>query len=153
MGEVARDVAMPLDRDVRIVVAGFECAADGSNFEASNMAATGVEFAALQAEFEAAYQAEVVPLLEAGTAYDEYQTIFAEPRSGFALPCSVGAGQLVYEGSAGPTILLQLLGTYDDSVGEVVVAPSISIAVIYLTALEVAPDGSQTLYFYAGFLS
>ena len=45
------------------------------------------------------------------------------------------------------------LGSYDDAQGKVVVATSISVETIYLTALEVGADGTQTLYFYAGFLS
>ncbi len=151
VGDVARQVTLPLDADLRVVVGGFDCGADAS-YAVDHQAATGVELATLQTELDAAYASVVVPLVEADTPFDDYATIFAEPLGGFTVPC-LGAGVLQFQGSAGPAILLQILGVYDDAVGSVVIPPSISIAVMYMTALEVAPDGTQTLYFYAGFLS
>ena len=151
VGEVARQVTLPLDADLRVVLGGFDCGAD-SSYAVDHQAATGVELATLQAELDAAYASVVVPLVEADTPFDDYATIFAEPLGGFTVPC-LGAGVLQFQGSAGPAILLQILGVYDDAVGSVVIPPSISIAVMYMTALEVAADGTQTLYFYAGFLS
>ncbi len=152
VGAVARQVTLPLDADLRVVVGGFACEADDSSYVTDHQAATGVELAALQVELDTAYATVVAPLVEADTPFDDYATIFAEPLGGFSVPC-LFAGQLQFQGSAGPAILLQVLGVYDDAVGEVVVPPSISIAVMYMTALEVAADGSLTLYFYAGFLS
>jgi len=49
--------------------------------------------------------------------------------------------------------LMQFLGEFDEATASVVVPASISVEILWLTALEVAPDGSPTLYFYAGFLS
>ena len=152
MGDVARQVTLPLDADLRVVVGGFACDADGANYAVDHQAATGVELATLQSELDASYAEVVAPLVEADTPFDDYASIFAEPLGGFSVPC-LFAGQLQFQGSAGPAILLQLLGVYDDAVGEIVIPPSISIAVMYMTALEVADDGTQTLYFYAGFLS
>ncbi|MEZ5251559.1 MAG: hypothetical protein R2713_20815 [Ilumatobacteraceae bacterium] len=151
VGETARVIAMPLDDAVDVVVGGFGCSADGT-YETDHQAATGSALATLQAEYEAAYAAEVAPLVAAGTPYDDYQSIFADGRGGFSVPCS-SAGALEFRGSAGPAILMQVLGAYDDVVGEVVVPASISIETLYLTALEVGADGHRTLYFYAGFLS
>ena len=152
VGPVVREVAMPLDEDLRVVVGGFACADDGSNYDTVHQAATGVEFAALQAELDAAYASEVQALDENQTGFEEYPTLFAEPRGGFSVPCLM-AGVLQFEGTAGPTILLQTLGAWDADGIEIVPSRSISISVVHLTALEVAADGSQTLYFYAGFLS
>ena len=150
VGPVVREVAMPLDEDLRVVVGGFACAYDGSNYDTVPQAATGVEFAALQAELDAAYASEVQALVEDQTGFEEYPTLFAEPRGGFSVPCLM-AGVLQFEGTAGPTILLQTLGAWD--AGGIEMVPSRSISVVSLTALEIAADGSQTLYFYAGFLS
>lgn len=152
VGPVVREVAMPLDEDLRVVVGGFACADDGSNYDTVHQAATGVEFAALQAELDAAYASEVQALVEDQTGFEEYPTLFAEPRGGFSVPCLM-AGVLQFEGTAGPTILLQTLGAWDAGGIEMVPSRSISVSVVSLTALEVAADGSQTLYFYAGFLS
>lgn len=150
VGETARVIAMPLDDTVNVVVAGFGCSADG-NYEADHQGASGSALATLQAEYETAYAAEVAPLVAAGTSYDEYLSIFADGRGGFSVPCS-SAGILEFRGSAGPAILMQVLGAFDEDFG-VVVPPSISVETLYLTALEVGADGSRTLYFYAGFLS
>lgn len=152
VGDVARQVTLPLDTDLRVVVGGFACEADDSNYVTDHQAATGVELATLQAELDAAYAEVVVPLVEADTPFEDYASIFAEPVGGFSVPC-LFAGQLQFQGSAGPAILLQSLTVYDEADGVGVVPASISIAVIHMTALEVTADGSQTLYFYAGFLS
>ncbi len=152
VGDVARQITLPLDADLRVVLGGFDCGPNDSGYATDHQAATGVELATLQAELDTAYAEVVAPLVEADTPFDTYVAMFAEPVSGFSVPCQ-SAGILQFQGSAGPAILLQTLGVYDDAVGAVVIPPSISIAVMYMTALEVAADGSLTLYFYAGFLS
>lgn len=151
VGAVAREVAMPLTDDVRVVVSGFACGAD-ANYEGDIQGGTGPLLAALQSEFETAYARTVAPLVEADTAFDDYASIFATPVDGFSVPCSF-AGQLLWQGSAGPALLMQTLGRYDDDAGQVVVPASISVEILHLTALEVGADGTETLYFYAGFLS
>ncbi len=152
VGDVAREVSLPLNGDIRVVVGGFGCTADGQAYAIDHQAATGVEFAELQIELDSAFNATVAPLIIADTPFDDFASIFAQTQSGFNVPCLSG-GPLQFRASAGPAILLQVLGVYDTALDAVVVPPSISIAVINLTALEVAADGSQTLYFYAGFRS
>ncbi len=152
VGDVAREVSLPLNGDVRVVVGGFGCAADGQSYETDHQAASGVQFAELQIELDSAFNATVAPLVVADTPFDAFASIFAQPQAGFSVPC-LNAGQLQFRGRAGPAILLQVLGVYDNTLDAIVVPSSISIAVINLTALEMAADGSQTLYFYAGFMS
>ena len=152
VGEVARRLAMPLDDSVRVVVSGFACVEGGSNIGADVQAGTGTLLAELQAEFEAAYTQTVAPLVAAGASFEEVQAQFATPANGFSVPC-VSAGPLQWQGSAGPNLLMQFLGEFDEATASVVVPASISVEILWLTALEVAPDGSPTLYFYAGFLS
>ena len=152
VGPVAREVTMPLDDQIQVVLGGWACGADGLSYEVDHQAGDGALLAQLQTEYEAAYQRTVAPLVAADTPYGDYETTFATPQDGFSVPCQA-AGVLQWQGSAGPAILLQLLGSYDDAQGKVVVATSISVETIYLTALEVGADGTQTLYFYAGFLS
>jgi hypothetical protein len=146
-----RSITLPLDVSLEVVVGGFECDADGF-YTTDHQVATGVEFAAMQTELDQAYLRTVAPLVVAQTAFEDFATLFATPTDGFSVPCSY-AGQLVFQGAAGPAILLQTLGRYDDDLGQTVAATSISVEVIHLTAYEVATDGSQRLYFYAGFLS
>ena len=152
VGDVARKVSLPLNGDVRVVVGGFGCAADGQTFATDHQAATGVELAELQIELDSAFNATVAPLVVADTAFEDYNSIFAQPLAGFSVPC-LNAGLLQFRGSAGPAVLLQILGVYDSALDAVVIPPSISIAIINLNAIEVGADGSQTLYFYAGFYS
>jgi hypothetical protein len=146
------EVTLPLDATVDVVVGGFACTADGSQYVVDHQAATGAEFAALQAEFDAAYVRTVAPTVAAGMALEEYATAFATPIDGFGVPCQF-AGVLQFTPSAGPGILLQTLGRFDDATSTIEVPTSISATTITLTAIEVGDDGRSTLFFYAGFLS
>ncbi len=150
VGPVGRQVAMPLDDSVRVVVGGFACP-DDSNWTTDHQAATGTLFAALQAQYEAAYAGEVAPIV-AETSWDDWALVFAEPRAGFSPACQM-AGLLQWQGSAGPGILLQSVGQYDDATETVQPFVSVSASTIWLTAMEVGADGGRTLYFYASFLS
>jgi hypothetical protein len=150
VGPPARQVAMPLDDTVRVVVAGFTCP-DASGFVTEHQAGTGTLLAALQAEFEAAYAGEVAPIVSV-TEFEDWALVFAEPRAGFRPACQ-GAGLLEWRGSTGPGILLQVVGEFDEATGTVIPFTSISVQTVILTAMEVGADGSRTLYFYASFLS
>ena len=152
VGAVARKEVMALTDDVRVVVGGFRCLDAQSNWTTDHQGGTGTLLAALQTEFEAAYAATVAPLVGADTPFEDYATIFAQPVAGFGVPCQF-AGVLQWQGSAGPALLLQTLGRYDDAAGRVLVPASISVEILQLTAFELADDGTQTLYFYAGFMS
>lgn len=154
VGDVAREVTMPLTDDVRVVVGGFACASDG-NFTTDHRAGDGALLATLQARFDEQYQYALGSSLE--NLADPQAVIDAVAAQGtvegFSVPECEYAGALVYQPEAGPAILLQSLLTYDPVLDEVVVPRSASIAFLDLTALEVDAAGTPTLYFYAGFLS
>jgi hypothetical protein len=152
VGPTSREITMPLDDEVTVVVGGFRCLDSDTPYETDHQRGTGSLLATLQLEMDTAYAETVAPLVLADTPFDQYEIIFAEPVNGFRAACAF-AGVLQFQGGAGPAILLQTLGTYDPDVEAVVPSKSIAVETIRLTALEVADDGSQTLYFYAGFLS
>jgi hypothetical protein len=153
VGPVVREVTVPLDAAVEVVVGGFRCEGDVS-FDTEHMAGDGTMLAALQTAFDADYARAVGSKLSEGATPDDIvAAISAAPTDGFTAPACSGAGSLVYQPASGPGLLLQALTAWDPARGAPVVPVSASVEWLRLTALQVDPSGAHTLFFYAGFLS
>jgi hypothetical protein len=147
----ARGYTLTLDDTVRVGVSGFECAPD-------QQTATGVELRPLMAAFDESYKQLLGDPFQSGDSPDDlFDALATTPTGGFKSPtCPPEAGtigSLVWRGDVGPPILLQTQFAYDPQQLKQVAPKSASAEWLRLTAIEIAADGSPTLYFYAGFYS
>jgi hypothetical protein len=145
----ARGYTLALDDSVRVGVSGFVC-------ENDQQTATGTELQAMFVAFDRSYDQLLGGPYTAGESIDELRDALADtPTGGFAQPeCSsglVGENDLVWTGDVGPGVLLQVQLAYDSDGGQQVVPKSASAEFVRLNAIEIAADGSPTLYFYAGY--
>ena len=95
------------------------------------------------------------PFEEGESAESLVDALTDTPTGGFSAPeCPQfpQLGALVWQGEKGPPVLMQTQFAYDN-VGDQSVPPSASAEWIKLTAIEIAADGTPTLYFYAGYYS
>ena len=145
----ARGFKLPLDGTIRVGLSGFEC-------EADQRMATAAELRPLMVDFDRAYDQFLGGPFEQGESADALVNALTDtPTGGFSAPdCPEfpQLGALVWQGDKGPPVLMQTQFAYDN-VGDQSVPASASAEWIKLTAIEIAADGTPTLYFYAGYYS
>ncbi len=144
----ARGFTLPLDQTVRVGVSGNDC-------EPDQRFATGAELRPLMAAFDRSYtQLLGGPFNEGDDPDVLVQALRGTPTGGFSAPdCQMGGNPLVWQGDDGPAILLQSAFAFDGQTNDIVAPASASAEWLRLTAIEIAPDGTPTLYFFAGFYS
>jgi hypothetical protein len=130
---------------------GFECAPD-------QQTATGTELKALMTAFDQSYEQLLGDPFRSGDSPEVlFEALSSTPTGGFkspACPPETGTiGSLVWRGDVGPPVLLQTQFAYDQKQAQLVAPKSASAEWLRLTTIEIAADGSPTLYFYAGFSS
>lgn len=145
----ARGYTLTLDDTVRVGVSGFGCVAD-------QQTATGAELKPLMAAFDESYDQLLGQPFTSGDSPDDlFDALAKNPTGGFLSPgCSPETGTtgaLVWRATVGPPVLMQVQFAYDSVQGKLVVPKSASAEWLRLTSLEIAKDGSPTLYFYAGY--
>jgi len=138
----ARIAELPLDETVRVEIHGFGC--DEDTLRQDRQTGSGADLRALFTEFDASYQAAIAAPLRAGVDPEQLIAgISADPVAGFHDPGCPAWTSLAWTPSAGPTIITAAPFTRSAA----------TAAGAYPTALRVDPDGSTTLYVYAGFSS
>lgn len=154
LADPARELSLPLDASTHVVFTGFDCTGPLAHWIID-----GAGFAEFSTEFDAAYQQLLAGPFLAGETSDALQAaLTATPTGGFSAPCPdfPGAGALQWQWPQSPeaTVLMQVLFPGSEANG-FSPAPPPSAASYWLipSALQVGPDGSLTLYVYAGFFS
>jgi hypothetical protein len=152
-----RGFTLPLDDTIRVGLSGFNCAPD-------QQVANAAELKSLMIDFDSSYDQLLGGPFDEGESPDVLVAALQQtPTGGFSAPSGPGCNQaddpgegtrfgLVWRGETGPPILMQNQFAFDD-VGDPSAPESASAEWIRLTALEIAADGTPTLYFYAGFYS
>jgi hypothetical protein len=143
-----RGFTLPLDATIKVGVSGNNC-------EPDQRLATGAELGPLMAAFDQSYKQLLGGPFNEGDDPDVLvQSLAGTPSGGFSAPdCQMGGNPLVWRGDDGPAILLQSAFAFDGQTNETVAPASASAEWLRLTAIEIAPDGTPTLYFFAGFYS
>ena len=144
----ARGFTLPLDDTIKVGVSGNNC-------EPDQRTATGAELRPLMVAFDQSYKQLLGGPFDQGEDPDVLvQSLTGTPTGGFSAPdCQMGGNPLVWRGDDGPAILLQSAFAFDGQTNETVAPASASAEWLRLTAIEIAADGTPTLYFFAGFYS
>lgn len=144
----ARGFTLPLDETIKVGVSGSNC-------EPDQRIATAAELRALMIAFDQSYNQLLGGPFSQGEDPDVLvKALAGTPTGGFSAPdCQMGGNPLVWRGDDGPAILLQSAFAFDGPTNDIVAPASASAEWLRLTAIEIAPDGTPTLYFFAGFYS
>ena len=145
IGSASYDLTVPLTNQIGVGLTGYDC-------QAIDKTGNGADLAALFTAFDAAYAANITPLL-GGTA-NPVDVLTAAPAGGFTGESVDCSGGLLFKAGNAPPLLLQTASnqTFDANGNSLGITPLSVTDEIRLETLVVS-KGLITLYLYAGFFS